>query len=191
MGGMTEQLDTRRKRSAALSMRIAPATRNQLLAIAEKNGRSVTQEADRLLQRAIWAETVHYGGPEMARMVFSLATAFAQGAIVARQLQQEKLAQAAEAAEAAGTDPQQAMAGAAARYDPEGWIAGDPGAVGIGTSAAGGPAAYRAAMGHVITMLMAQFSGVDQPEFAALEAIAETLKKRLPQPEKGEVKWAT
>ena len=46
------------KRQAALSMRIAPATRDQLVAIAKENGRSVTQEADRLLDQAIFMRRI-------------------------------------------------------------------------------------------------------------------------------------
>ena len=40
------------KRQAALSMRIAPAVRDKLVQSAKANGRSITQEADRLLERA-------------------------------------------------------------------------------------------------------------------------------------------
>jgi hypothetical protein len=55
MATTQEQSKPRRtaERQAALSMRIAPATRDEIVESAAMSGRSVTQEADRLLQMAL------------------------------------------------------------------------------------------------------------------------------------------
>jgi hypothetical protein len=71
---MAEEPAMRRRkpaeRQAALSMRIAPATRDEIVRKARQHGRSTTQEADRLLQQGLLLEKLT-GSTAAARAFFA------------------------------------------------------------------------------------------------------------------------